>query len=193
MWPPPRAVLARAIAARPATAGHRVYREAPLSARGRILAAREAALAKLAAARRTLRDLRDREAIEWQRGYIKAFEEMLAVEGLSVRRSLRRGTDIPVEIAPRSAAQRGNGTITELGATGCRLTTPLALTDGDLLELSLRLHGLVVPITFDAVVLRATRAGEHTTGALEFRELTLAAADALAAFLARPSSRPPTP
>jgi len=148
--------------------------------------ARDAALAKLARARTALRQLRDREEIEWQRGYIKALEEMLAVQGLSARASRRVATSIPVEIARPGTPTRGTGTISELSTAGCRLTTALALADRDLVELSFHLPGVVQPIVASAAVVRSTRIEDLTTTVFAFRDLTLAVADALAGFLARP-------
>lgn len=148
---------------------------------------REVALAKLARARAALRGLREREEIEWQRGYIKALEEMLEVEGLSWRRSRRVATSISVEIARLSAAEWSDGTIAELSAGGCRLTTALAaLTGGELLELSFRLPGLATPITLRASVLRSAALGERSAVALVFTDPAVAVAEALAAFLTRP-------
>lgn len=128
---------------------------------------REAVLAKLTRARAGLEALgRQGEsaltALEWQKGYVKALEEILDLEGLSLRRSPRRPTAIPAEIArvlPNTGVPgpRGTGTILDLSLGGCSLATTLALSGGELIVLSFRLPEPSTPVMLAGWVRRAQR------------------------------------
>ncbi|MBI4608122.1 MAG: PilZ domain-containing protein [Candidatus Rokubacteria bacterium] len=151
---------------------------------------REAVLAKLVRARTGLDELRrygdpDMGAMEWQKGYIKALEEALDLEGLTLRRYPRRPTSIPVEIG-RGSGEAGKGTIMDVSAGGCALATPLALSVGELVRLVFTLPEPPTPFALEGWVRRAQRTGEEVGAGVEFAAVPAEMREALEAFLALP-------
>ena len=157
---------------------------------------RETVLAKLVRARAVLETLQyqsdaPESAIEWQKGYVKAFEEILDVEALTLRRYPRRLTIIPTEIArmlPESSAlgQQDAGTITDLSLEGCGLTTAMALAWGERVEIAFTLPERGTPVMLEGWVRRAQKRGEESRVGVEFTGLSEGTAAALQAFLTGP-------
>lgn len=154
---------------------------------------RETVLAKLVRARAVLDDLRRRggsglDDMEWQKGYVKALEEILDLEGLSLRRFPRRPTSIPAEIArfsPETGAPgpRSAGTITDLSMAGCGLATALALSVGETVTVSFKLPQSPTPVTLEGAVRRAQRVDEETRAGVEFKTLPERVTKEFQAFL----------
>ena len=154
---------------------------------------RETVLAKLVRARAVLEDLRRRggsgmDPVEWQKGYVKALEEILDLEGLSLRRYPRRPTSIPAEIArfsPETGAPgpRSAGTITDLSMAGCGLATALALSVGETVTVSFKLPQSSTPATLEGAVRRAQRVDEETRAGVGFKALSERVAKEFQAFL----------
>lgn len=154
---------------------------------------REAVLTKLLRARATLEDLGRQgapgmSATEWQKGYVKALEEVLDIDGLTLRRYPRRVTEIPMEIARMSAdtgapGPRSDGTITDLSMGGCRLATAMALSVGEVITVSFRLPKSATPVTLEGQVRRAQRVGEETKAGVQFKALPERVAKEFQAFL----------
>lgn len=153
-------------------------------------------LAKLAQARAALAELeRDREldstAVQWQKGYVKALEEVLSLEGLSLRRHPRRPTAIPTEVArilPETGAPgpRAKGAIRDLSLGGCRLTPGMELSVGELIDLSFRLPKPGTPVVVEGWVRRADRIEGELSVGVEFQGVFDEIVAALEAFLALP-------
>lgn len=130
-----------------------------------VTAVRQGVLTMLSHAWETLVTMRQRggvelTAIEWQKGYVKALEEILDLEGVSLRRYPRRPTAIPAEIArilPETGAPgpRGDGTIVDLSVAGCGLATAMELSVNETIALSFRLPESSTPVTLDGWVRRA--------------------------------------
>lgn len=157
-------------------------------------ALRETVLAKLARARATLDELRrqgnpDMSSMEWQKGYVKALEEALDLDGLTLRRFPRRPTSIPAELARGLAAgagERARGSITDLSIGGCALATALGLSVGEAIQVSFTLPGCAAPVTVEGTVRRAQRVGEGVRAGMEFKSLPTDVSEELNAFLALP-------
>lgn len=140
---------------------------------------REAVLANLSHARTVLEDLERQgkveiTAIEWQKGYVKALEETLDLEGLSLRRYPRRPTAIPAEIArilqeQGASGQRGKGTIVDLSVGGCGLATVMELSAGEVIDISFRLPASSTPVALEGWVRRAQRANGEFRAGVEFK------------------------
>lgn len=157
---------------------------------------REVLLAKLGHARAVLDDLgRQGEsgfsAMEWQKGYVKALQEVLDLDGLSLRRFPRRSTAIPAAIArfhpgggPSGA--RGDATIVDLSMGGCGLATAIELASGDGVEISFRVPGRNVSVTVEGVARRTSRVGEVVRAGVEFVKTPDHVVAVLEAFLAFP-------
>lgn len=129
--------------------------------------------------------------MEWQKGYMKALEEVLDLEGLSLRRHQRRPTAVPAEIAqifPETAGpgRRGEGTITDLSISGCALATAMTLSAGDIIQLSFKLPETGTPVTLEGLIRRAPRVGEEVRAGVEFKALAADVARALQALLDLP-------
>lgn len=138
-------------------------------------AVREAMLAKLARAREILTDLERQPgveftAIERQKRYVKALEEVFDLESVSLRRYLRRPTSIPAEIAriplePEAAGQRGKGTIVDLSLGGRGLVTGMELSVGESIELAFTLPESGTPVRVKGELRHAKRLdGEFRVG-----------------------------
>ena len=160
---------------------------------------RRVVLDKLARARAVLEDLgrqgdeSEFTAVEWQKGYVKALEEILDLEGLSLRQHPRRPTAIPTEIArilleEGAPGQRGKGTVMDVSLGGCRLATAMELSVGEIIELSFTLLELGTPVTLEGSVRRVQRVGEELTAGVEFKRFLEGVAEAFQAFLALPPS-----
>jgi len=152
---------------------------------------REIVLAKLVDARAVLEDLEQHgdmegSAIEWQKGYVKALEEMLSVDSLNRRRYPRRLIGVPVEIVRK---QRGKGTIVDVSLVGCGLTTQMPLSVGETVELFFTLPEQETFVRLEGRVGRAQHHHEHSSAALEFTALPEHAAQALQAFLTPPPGK----
>jgi len=157
---------------------------------------REILLAKLARSRAVLEDLgRQGEsgfsAMEWQKGYVKALQEVLDLDGLSLRRFPRQSTAIPAAVArlrpgDGSSGARSDATIVDLSLGGCGLATAMELETGDGAEISFRLPGRNVSVTVGGVVRRAARVGEVVRAGVEFAGIPDQVLAALEAFLAVP-------
>jgi len=156
---------------------------------------REVLLAKLAQTRASLEYLgRQGEsaftALEWQKGYAKALEEVLDLDGLSLRRFPRRPTAIPATIARfhrgAPAAERGEGTIVDLSTGGCGLATALEIAAGERIEISFRLPGRNAGVSLEGVARRAARVGEVVRAGVEFVKVPDHVLVALETFLAVP-------
>lgn len=166
----------------------------PEEARKYLVPVREVIVAKLARARAGLADLQqkghvDATAIEWQRGYVAALEEMLELDGLALRRRPRRPTVIPAEIAridseTGPASQRDKATILDLSMGGCGLNTTAELSVGENVVLSFTLPAGGLPITVKGSVRHAERLVQQLRVGVEFKALSADTAKALQAFLA---------
>ncbi len=147
-------------------------------------------LAKLKQARSVLGELLrgddwESSAIEWQKGYVKALEEVLDLEGLSLRRFPRRLTVIPaVVVRPDKGGQSGEGTIVDLSAGGCRMATPLELSGGEIVQMSFSLPRATEPLELEAWVRRAQWVEQEMRVGLEFKDLPKDVFDTLEAFCA---------
>lgn len=113
-------------------------------------------------------------AVEWQKGYVKALEEVLDLEGISLRRYPRRHTAIPVEIErilPETGAPgpRGMGTIVDLSAGGCGLTTTMELSVSEAITLSFTLPESGMQVAVEASVRRVQRVAGEIAAEVEFR------------------------
>jgi len=140
---------------------------------------REALLAKRALARAVLHDmarqpLLEPTAVEWQKGYVKALEESLDLEGISLRRHPRRPTDVPAEIVRvppegEGVPQSGKGAIVDLSVGGCGLATVMELSGGDVIELSFRLPASGTPIVQEGSVRRIQPLNGNFKVGVEFK------------------------
>jgi len=143
-----------------------------------IASAREALLATLKNARATLAEMEqqagvDRAALQWHRGYVKAVEEMLDLEAISLRRHRRRSVFIAADVRgiPEDAASAWEkGTVISLSRSGAELVTRVALSVGARIELAFILPGGATPVRHDGWVRRLRRAGEETRVGIEFGE-----------------------
>lgn len=153
-----------------------------------MISLREPVLAKLKQARSVLEELLrgddwESSAIEWQKGYVKALEEVLDLEGLSLRRFTRRLTVIPaVLVRPDKGGQSGEGTIVDLSAGGCRVATALALGGGEIVQMSFSLPRAAEPLRLEAWVRRPQWVEQEMRAGLEFKDLPKDVFDTLQAF-----------
>lgn len=151
---------------------------------------REPVLAKLKTARSVLEDLLrgddwESSAIEWQKGYVKALEEVLDLEGLSLRQFPRRMTVIPTTVVrPDKGGQSGEGTIVDLSAGGCRLATVMELTMGEVVRMSFGLPRASATLTVEGWVRRAQWVEQEMRAGLEFKDLPKDVFETLQAFCA---------
>lgn len=155
---------------------------------------RESVLAKLKTARSALDDLfrqddAESSAIEWQKGYAKALEEVLDLEGLSLRRSPRRATALRATVVradKEHLGERGEGTILDLSEGGCRLATAIEPGAGEVLELTFRLSAADPPMKLQGWVRRVQPADGELRVGVEFKDVAEDAALSLRDFCARP-------
>lgn len=159
---------------------------------------KETLLARLAQARAVLENMKPQkevatDVIDWQKGYVKALEEVLDdLEGVPQRRYPRRATDIPTEIVrPRlergAPGPSGQGMIMDLSLGGCRLyTTAMELSEGEIIELTIRLPGNSTTITLQGSVRRISRYNRALGAGVEFINLSEDVAAELQALLAPP-------
>jgi len=130
----------------------------------------------------------------WQKGYVAALEEVLDLEGISLRRHPRRATAIPAEIARTplekgAPEQRGEGTIMDLSLGGCRLyTTAMELTEGEIIELTFRLPGSSTFVMLHGHVRRVNKVNGALGAGVEFTKLPEDIVADLQAFLTLPPS-----
>ncbi|MFQ5896839.1 MAG: PilZ domain-containing protein [Candidatus Methylomirabilia bacterium] len=138
-----------------------------------LTALRQAVRAKLVHARAVLENL-DRQGepgpttLAWQKGYVRALEAVLDLEGFSLRRHPRWETDIPAQIARMGPKKGAAGQIVDLSVGGCRLVTAMQLSAGDVVELSFKLPERSMIATLQGVVRRALRVDEEYRVGLEF-------------------------
>lgn len=155
---------------------------------------RKAVLDKLTRARVTIETLRQQggtlTALEWEKGYARALEEVLDFEGLNLRRHPRRRTSIPsriVRIAEKRPPERTQeGTVLDLSVGGARVTTPMGLGEGDLIDLAFRLPGNGGTVALRGQVLRVEHGAETVTVGVEFREVPEGIQEVLQAFCSPP-------
>ncbi|MFQ5899708.1 MAG: PilZ domain-containing protein [Candidatus Methylomirabilia bacterium] len=117
--------------------------------------------------------------MEWQKGYVRALEDVLDLEGLSLRRHPRADTNIPTQIARMGPKRGASGQIVDLSVGGCRLVTAMELSEGDIVELSFKLPERSTIVTLEGVVRRALRIDEGCRAGVEFVGLTEDIAEAL--------------
>ena len=164
-----------------------------------MISPREALLAKLAQARAVLANLERQERSksatkEWQKGYVRALEEVLDLEGFSLRRDPRRATSIPTEITRTlleqgTAGQRREGTIMDLSVGGCRLyTTAMELSEGEIIGLTFTLPGGSTIVSLRGSVRRVNRINGALGAGVEFMNPAEDIVADLQAFLALPLS-----
>ena len=144
-----------------------------------IASAREALLATLKNAHATLAEMEqqagvDRAALEWHRGYVKAVEEMLDLEAISLRRHRRRSVFIAADLraVPGDTGPAGpwaTGTIIYLSRGGCDLVSRVDASVGARVELAFTFPA-GAPARRDGWVRRVQRAGEETRIGIEFRD-----------------------
>ncbi|MBI2461075.1 MAG: PilZ domain-containing protein [Candidatus Rokubacteria bacterium] len=140
-----------------------------------------------------------RAPLEWEKGYARALEDMLALKGISLRRSPRRTTMIAAEIARKLAAPGAppseSGTITDLSLDGCSLATMMEVAVGDLVVLTFTLPEPFVTVRVEGWVRRADRIDGTLAVGVEFMEPPEEVSGALKRFLdaaleADPEGRP---
>jgi len=136
---------------------------------------REPILLKLKQARAVLNDLLRHDdgestAVEWQKGYVKALEEILDLQGLSLRRFPRRHTLI--EASARSEkqidGQWDDVTIVDLSEGGCRLATPVKLAVGEVIQIAFTLPGLRTDLKLDGKVRNVVAVDDEIRAGVEF-------------------------
>jgi hypothetical protein len=151
---------------------------------------REIVLGKLVQGRAVLEELLrgddwESSAIEWQKGYVKALEEVLDLEGLSLRRFPRRLTVIPARVVrPDKGGQIGDGTIVDLSAGGCRLATTMDITKGEVVEVTFTLPRGEAPLRLEGWVRRAQWVEQELRVGLEFKDPPPSVFETLQAFCA---------
>lgn len=162
---------------------------------------RKAILGKLTRARATIETLRQQggtlTALEWEKGYAKALEEVLDFDSLNLRRHPRRPTSIPTGIVrieeERPHGRTLDGTVLDLSVGGARVTTPMGLREGDLIELAFRLPGNGGTVALRGQVLRIEHGAETLAVGVEFREVPEGIREVLQAFCSPPPDTPPNP
>lgn len=136
---------------------------------------REPILAKLKQARAVLGDLLRHDdgestAVEWQKGYVKALEEILDLQGLSLRRFPRRHTLI--EASARSEKQPDGPwddvTIVDLSESGCRLATPRRLPVGEGVQIAFTLPGVKGELKVDGRIRNVLPVDDEFRTGVEF-------------------------
>jgi hypothetical protein len=154
---------------------------------------REPILAKLKQARAVLSDLLRHDdgestAVEWQKGYVKALEEVLDLQGLSLRRFPRRHTLI--EASARSEkqgdAQWDDVTIVDLSEGGCRLATPRRLSIGEAVQIAFTLPGVKKDLKLDGRVRNVMPVDDEFRAGVEFADAPEDALAILREFCAPP-------
>ena len=158
---------------------------------------REPILAKLKQARAVLADLLGHDdgestAVEWQKGYVKALEEILDLQGLSLRLFPRRHTLI--EASARSEKQtddRWNDvTIVDLSEGGCRFATPVRLTVGESVQLAFTLPGVKGDLKLDGRIRNVQGVDDEFRAGVEFTNTSQEAQATLKEFCApRPTEQ----
>lgn len=146
---------------------------------------REAVLAKLGPAKAALdvmlrQGVSEITGIEWQKGYVKALEEILDVDRVTLRRHTRHHTAISAQVVH---PQYGAATIADISLGGCGLITALPLTMGDMVELSCTFPNQTTPVTLAGRLVRVERHGNQSWAGVEFSQLSQATLFALPAFL----------
>ncbi|MFQ5830640.1 MAG: PilZ domain-containing protein [Candidatus Methylomirabilia bacterium] len=160
---------------------------------------REVLVAKLAHARALLENLaRQGEsgstALEWQKGYAKALEEVLGLEGFSQRSYPRRATAISAEITRIPPAegvpeQSGEAAIMDLSAGGCHLVTAMELSPGESIALTFALPVGSAVVAVQGRVRRTERRAEQLWVGVEFGGLPEGIVEVIQAFCVPPQQR----
>lgn len=158
---------------------------------------REPILVKLKQARAVLNDLLRHDdgestAVEWQKGYVKALEEILDLQGLSLRRFPRRNTLI--EASARSEKQADGRwddvTIVDLSEGGCRIATPVKLGIGETVQIAFTLPGLKVDLKVDGRIRNVQPVDDEFRAGVEFTNTPEETLATLKAFCApRPTEQ----
>jgi hypothetical protein len=158
---------------------------------------REPILTKLKQARAVLTDLLSHDdgestAVEWQKGYVKALEEVLDLQGLSLRQFPRRHTLI--EASARSEKQTddqwGDVTIVDLSEGGCRLATPVRFTVGESVQIVFPLPGVKGDLKLDGRIRNVQPVDDEFRAGVEFTNTPPDAVAALKEFCApRPTEQ----
>jgi hypothetical protein len=152
---------------------------------------REPILVKLKQARAVLSDLQRHDdgestAVEWQKGYVKALEEILDLQGLSLRRFPRRHTLI--EASARTEKQRDaqwhDVTIVDLSEGGCRLATPARLSVGESIQIAFTLPGVKGELKLDGEVRNVLPVDDEFRAGVQFTNTSEDAVAILKAFCA---------
>ena len=145
---------------------------------------REPILIKLKQARGVLNDLLRHDdgestAVEWQKGYVKALEEILDLQGLSLRQFPRRHTLIEASAHSEKQpdGQWDDVTIVDLSEGGCRLATPVRLSIGESVQLAFTLPGLKTDLKLDGRVRNVVPVDDEFRSGVEFTNMS---ADGLA-------------
>ncbi|MFQ5960908.1 MAG: PilZ domain-containing protein [Candidatus Methylomirabilales bacterium] len=159
-----------------------------------LTALRAAVRAKLVHARAVLEQLRRQvespTAIEWQKGYVKALEDVLDLDGVSLRRHPRWETDTPVQIARMVPQQGSSGQLVDLSVGGCRLVTAMDLSAGDIIQLSFKPPERSMIVTLEGAVHRVLRVDDEYRAGVEFVGLPEHTAEALGVTVALGRSWP---
>lgn len=127
--------------------------------------------------------------MEWHKGYAKALEEVLDLDGCSLRRYPRWEANISAEISrmvrsPFSQQKGAHGQIADLSVRGCRLVTPMDLSVGAVIGLSFRLPEKSTTVTLHGLICRIQRVDKGYMAAVEFIGLPEHVAGALGVTLA---------
>jgi len=162
---------------------------------------RKAILGKLTRARATIETLRQQggtlTALEWEKGYAKALEEVLDFDSLNLRRHPRRPTSIPTGIVrieeEHPHGRTLDGTVLDLSVGGARVATPMGLREGDLIELAFRLPGNGGIVALRGAVLRVEHGAETLAVGVEFRGVPEGIRAVLQAFCSSPPDTPSNP
>ncbi len=130
-------------------------------------------------------------ALEWEKGYARALEDILGLPGVTIRRYPRRATSIQMRIVRdhRAGSILGlsvEGTILDLSAGGCRIATPFKLPVGEVIALSFRLPETDRKIALKGRVVRSELVDETPQAGIEFRRAPVAIREALLAYCATP-------
>ncbi|MFQ5520649.1 MAG: PilZ domain-containing protein [Candidatus Methylomirabilia bacterium] len=145
-----------------------------------VISLREVVLAKLVQARAALEKPAQLEAArEWQKGYVRALEEVLDLQGLTLRRYPRWQADTPTNIARLVPKQRASGQIVDLSVGGCRLVAPIELSAGAIIKLSFNHPERSTIVSLHGLVARTERVSEEHIAGVEFIGLPEDIAEAL--------------
>ena len=123
-------------------------------------------------------------------GVLKALEEIIELQGITLRQHPPRQVFISVDIARILSetgvpGQSGKGTLTSFSLGGCGLTTSMALAVGDIIQFSFTIPEGNGPVTLTACVRRTQRGDDGILAGAEFIGLSVDTAESLLTFLAQ--------